>query len=81
MQLGAFDYIPKRFSATHLEILVDRAVQALDSMTVQSVHTTIDLQRSILNDPAFRKGEYDIDHLADLESVRMVDTNPGNDQV
>lgn len=27
---GAFDFLPKPFSATHLEILVDRAVQALE---------------------------------------------------
>jgi acetyl-CoA carboxylase biotin carboxylase subunit len=43
---------------------LDGAVQALDSMTVEGVHTTIELQRSILNDPAFRKGEYDVDWLA-----------------
>ncbi|MEJ2538679.1 MAG: sigma-54 dependent transcriptional regulator [Gemmatimonadota bacterium] len=29
LRAGAFDYIPKPFSATHLEILVDRAVHAL----------------------------------------------------
>lgn len=30
LRAGAFDYIPKPFSATHLEILVDRAVQSLE---------------------------------------------------
>ena len=29
LRAGAFDYIPKPFSATHLEILVDRALHAL----------------------------------------------------
>jgi DNA-binding NtrC family response regulator len=29
LRAGAFDYIPKPFSATHLEILVDRAIHAL----------------------------------------------------
>lgn len=29
LEAGAFDFLPKPFSATHLEILVDRAVQAL----------------------------------------------------
>ena len=29
IRAGAFDYIPKPFSATHLEIMVDRAVHAL----------------------------------------------------
>lgn len=33
LRAGAFDYIPKPFSATHLEILVDRAVQALEEGT------------------------------------------------
>jgi acetyl-CoA carboxylase biotin carboxylase subunit len=43
---------------------LDRAVQALDSMEVTGVHTTIDLQRSILNHPTFREGDYDVDWLA-----------------
>jgi DNA-binding NtrC family response regulator len=30
LRAGAFDYIPKPFSATHLEILVDRALQSLE---------------------------------------------------
>lgn len=30
LEEGAFDYLPKPFSATHLEILVDRAVQSLE---------------------------------------------------
>jgi DNA-binding NtrC family response regulator len=30
LEAGAFDFLPKPFSATHLEILVDRAVQALE---------------------------------------------------
>jgi acetyl-CoA carboxylase biotin carboxylase subunit len=42
---------------------LDNAVQALDSMVVQGVHTTIGLQRKILNDPTFRKGDYDVDWL------------------
>lgn len=29
LEAGAFDFLPKPFSATHLEILVDRAVQAI----------------------------------------------------
>jgi DNA-binding NtrC family response regulator len=33
LRAGAFDYIPKPFSATHLEILVDRAVQSLEEGT------------------------------------------------
>ena len=30
LEAGAFDFLPKPFSATHLEILVDRAVQAIE---------------------------------------------------
>lgn len=30
LRAGAFDFLPKPFSATHLEILVDRAVQAIE---------------------------------------------------
>ena len=40
------------------------AVKALDSMEVGGVHTTIALQRSILEHPVFVKGEYDVDWLA-----------------
>ncbi|NNK61791.1 MAG: sigma-54-dependent Fis family transcriptional regulator, partial [Gemmatimonadetes bacterium] len=30
LEAGAFDFLPKPFSATHLEILVDRAVQSIE---------------------------------------------------
>ena len=43
---------------------LDRAVRALDSMEVVGVHTTVALQRRILNDPTFREGTYDVDWLA-----------------
>ncbi len=39
LRAGAFDYIPKPFSATHLEILVDRAVQSLEEGPAAPSHS------------------------------------------
>jgi acetyl-CoA carboxylase biotin carboxylase subunit len=41
------------------------AIQALDTMVVQGVKTTIGLQRRILNHERFLAGDYDVDFLSD----------------
>jgi acetyl-CoA carboxylase, biotin carboxylase subunit len=39
------------------------AVEALQALRIEGVRTTLPLQRRILDDPGFRRGEYDIDFL------------------
>lgn len=53
LEAGAFDFLPKPFSATHLEILVDRAVQSIEedraagSSTAATTATDPDLVESV----------------------------------
>ncbi len=63
LEAGAFDFLPKPFSATHLEILVDRAVQALEED--RSASPTSE-DRSILE----RVGEHGL--LAESKAFRNV---------
>jgi len=46
------------------ERTLEGALLALDSMVVEGVKTTIDLQRRILDHDRFRSGEYDVDFLS-----------------
>jgi acetyl-CoA carboxylase biotin carboxylase subunit len=42
---------------------LEAARQALDSMTIEGVATTVSLHRRILEDPSFIRGEYDVNFL------------------
>ncbi|MCP3979925.1 MAG: acetyl-CoA carboxylase biotin carboxylase subunit [bacterium] len=43
---------------------IDGALEALESIEIVGVRTTVDLHRRLLADPTFRGGDYDVDWLA-----------------
>jgi len=56
--------------AADREAAIEGAREALSSLVIEGVSTTIPFHLWLLSDPGFRSGEYNIDHLADLGPVR-----------
>jgi acetyl-CoA carboxylase biotin carboxylase subunit len=60
------------------EAAMEGAREALSGMVIEGIKTTIPFHLWLLSDPGFRKGVYNIDHLADLGPVRTGGSGPGD---
>jgi len=62
--------------AADREAAMEGAREALSSLRIEGVKTTIPFHLWLLSDPGFRSGEYNIDHLADLGPVGASGSGP-----
>ena len=62
--------------AADREAAIEAGREALSSLVLDGVKTTIPFHLWLLSDPGFRSGEYNIDHLADLGPLRTGESGP-----